>query len=122
LKEVWSSEGWGRNFEDGFKWKVGNGKDIYFWKDSWLNGESLKNAFPRLFSTSSTKDAKLAELGFWSNGVSVWQLAWRRPFFEWEKSLVQVKAWSWVSLNFRSASFSFSDWCLKPLLCMRLIT
>jgi len=80
LKEVWSSEGWGRNFEDGFKWKVGHGKDIYFWKDSWLNGESLKNVFPRLFSTSFTKDAKLAELGFWSNDVWVWQLAWRRPF------------------------------------------
>ena len=37
-------------------------------------------------------------------------------------SLVQVKVWSWVSLNFRSASFSFSDWCLEPMLCMRLIT
>jgi len=37
-------------------------------------------------------------------------------------SLVQVRVWSWVSLNFRSASFSFSDWCLEPLLCMRLIT
>ena len=71
LKEVWTSEGWERSFEDGFKWKVGDGKDIYFWKDNWLNGEALKNAFPRLFSISSVKDAKLAELGFWSNGVWV---------------------------------------------------
>jgi len=61
---VWSSEGWGRNFADGFKWKTSDGKDIYFWKDSWLNGESLKNSFPRLFSISSTKDAKLSEHGF----------------------------------------------------------
>ena len=30
LKEVWSSEGWGRSFEDGFKWKVGDGKEIFF--------------------------------------------------------------------------------------------
>ena len=30
LKEVWSSEGWGRCFEDSFEWKVGDGKDIYF--------------------------------------------------------------------------------------------
>jgi len=64
LKEVRSSEGWGRSFEDGFKWKVGDGKEIFFWKDNWLNGETLKNAFPRLFFISSTKDAKLTELGF----------------------------------------------------------
>jgi len=30
LKEVWASEGWGRSFEDGFKWYVGNGRDISF--------------------------------------------------------------------------------------------
>ena len=36
-------------------------------------------------------------------------------------SLVQVKVWLWVSINCRSTSFSFSDWCLKPLVCMRLI-
>jgi len=37
-------------------------------------------------------------------------------------SLVQVKVWLWVSLNFRSALFSFSDWCLEPLVCMRLFS
>ena len=30
LKVVWASEGWGRSFEDSFKWKVGDGKDISF--------------------------------------------------------------------------------------------
>ena len=89
LKEVWSPKGWGRSFEDGFKRKVGDGKKILFWKDRWLNGETLKNAFPRLFSISSSKDAKLSKLGFWSNGVWVLQLDWRRPFFEWEKSMAE---------------------------------
>lgn len=37
-------------------------------------------------------------------------------------SMVQVKVWSWVYINFRSASFSFSDWCLEPMVFMRLIT
>ena len=36
-------------------------------------------------------------------------------------ALVQVKVWSWVSTNFRPASFSFSDWCLEPMVCMRLV-
>ena len=29
----------------------------------------------------------MSELGSWSNGSWVWQLAWRRSFFDWEKSL-----------------------------------
>ena len=82
LKEVWASEGWGRSFEEGFKWKVEDGKDVSFWKDSWLGGVALLNAFPRLFSICTTKDAKVAKLGYWDNGIWVWQLAWRRHFFD----------------------------------------
>jgi len=89
LKEVWFSEGWGRSFADGFKWSIGEGKDILFWEDRWLNGESLKSSFPRFFSISSSKNAKVSELGYWSNGDWVWQLSWRRSFFEWEKSLAE---------------------------------
>jgi len=37
-------------------------------------------------------------------------------------ALVQVKVWSWVSTNSRLASFSFSDWCLEPMECMRLVS
>jgi len=87
LKEVWASEGWGRSFEDGFKWKVGDGKDISFWEDNWLGCDALKRVFSRLFSISSTKEAMVAELGSWINGVWGWQLAWRRFFFDWEKPL-----------------------------------
>jgi len=32
LKEVWSLEGWGQNFEDAIKWKFGTGKEIFFGK------------------------------------------------------------------------------------------
>jgi len=88
LKEVWSSEGWGESFEDGFKWKVGDGKDISLWEDSWLVGGALKRAFPRLFSICSSKNARVAELGAWSDGEWVWHLDWRRPFFDWEVPMV----------------------------------
>ncbi|XP_068477366.1 uncharacterized protein [Phaseolus vulgaris] len=89
LKEVWNSEGWGRSFEYGVKWKVGDGKEISFWEDNWLGCGNLKGVFSRLFSISSAKDAKVAELGYWYNGVWVWNLEWRRSFFNWEKSLVE---------------------------------
>jgi len=36
-------------------------------------------------------------------------------------ALVQVKVWSWVATNSRSVSFSYSDWCLEPMECMRLV-
>ena len=35
--------------------------------------------------------------------------------------MVQLKVWSWVTSKVRLASFSYSDWCLKPLVCMRSI-
>ncbi|XP_068475329.1 uncharacterized mitochondrial protein AtMg00310-like [Phaseolus vulgaris] len=87
LKEVWSSEGWGRSFEDNFEWKVGDENDIFFWKDRWLKGEALKSVFPRLFSISSNKDSNLLEVGSWTNGRWVWQLDWRRSFFDWENPM-----------------------------------
>ena len=64
LKKVWNSEGWGGSFEDGVKWKVGNSKEISFWEENWLGCSNLKGVFPRVFSISSAKDAKVAELGY----------------------------------------------------------
>jgi len=36
-------------------------------------------------------------------------------------AMVQVKVWSWISAKSRSASFSYSDWCLEPSTCMRMV-
>jgi len=85
---VWVSKGWGSSFEDGISWKVGDGKDVLFWEDCWLGQDALKRVFPRLFSMCPIKDAKVAEIGSWSDGVWVWHLAWCRSLFEWEKPLV----------------------------------
>jgi len=87
LKEVWTSEGWGRSFEDGIEWKVGDGGNISFWEDSWLNCGALTGMFRRLYSLSTAKVAKVAEIGNWSNGVWIWHLCWRRSLFDWEKLL-----------------------------------
>jgi len=37
-------------------------------------------------------------------------------------ALVQVNVWSWISVKIRSTSFSYSNWCLEPLVCMRMIS
>jgi len=36
LREVWSLEGWGWNFEEALIWKVGIGKEVLFWEDNWV--------------------------------------------------------------------------------------
>ena len=36
-------------------------------------------------------------------------------------SLVQLKVWSWVTSKSQSAHFSFFDWCIDMLVCMRMI-
>jgi len=36
-------------------------------------------------------------------------------------TVVQRKTWSWVIVTEKSAVFSYSDWCLKPLCCMRYL-
>ena len=50
---------------------------------------ALKGVFLRLYSLSSAKEAKVAELGHWLNDVWVWRLEWRRIFFDWEKALLE---------------------------------
>jgi len=36
-------------------------------------------------------------------------------------TLVQLKTWYWVSSKSQSAFFSFSDWCLDPMVCIMMI-
>ena len=36
-------------------------------------------------------------------------------------TLMQAKVWSWISAKSRTTSVSFSNWCLEPLECMRLV-
>jgi len=36
-------------------------------------------------------------------------------------ALVQMKVWSWLHAKSRYISFSYSDWVLNPLACMRLV-
>jgi len=71
LKEVRASEEWGKNFEDAFKWKISDGREVSFWEDNWLSCGALKRVFSRLFSLNSSKAAKVVEHGVWTNGVWV---------------------------------------------------
>ena len=51
LREVWSLEGWGQNFEDVVAWKVGNGKEVMFWEDNWVGRGGVEKCFPEAVFT-----------------------------------------------------------------------
>jgi len=85
LRKVWRSEEWGGKFEDRLSLEVGNGREVMFWSDNWIDSEDLKSIFPRLFSLSVNKEAKLCDCGIWGNRSWKWKLRWRRGLFAWEE-------------------------------------
>jgi len=34
-------------------------------------------------------------------------------------TMAQLKVWSWIKFEARGVSFSYSNWCLESLVCMR---
>jgi len=36
-------------------------------------------------------------------------------------TMVQLKVWSWMLSKIHSVGFSYSNWCLEPLVCMRFV-
>ena len=73
------------------RYVVGDGRSVKIWEDRWVEGQVLKETFPRLFLISQCKDSlvgDLADLGHVRSGRCYnWNLDWRRERCEWEKRL-----------------------------------
>jgi hypothetical protein len=69
--------------------KVGSGNNTKFWSDIWVGEQPLRDRFPRLFGISNQKEDTIASMGGWNDFQWVWNLEWRRQFFEWEQPLYQ---------------------------------
>lgn len=72
----------------GFNIKVQSGNNTLFWKDIWLGDQSLEAAFPRLFSVSNQKNAKIEEVFNYAD--QSWGLIFRRRLFLWEEGQLEV--------------------------------
>ncbi|XP_015969301.1 uncharacterized protein LOC107492758 [Arachis duranensis] len=68
--------------------EVGNERCTLFWEDNWLQGGSLKVAFPRLFSVSNQQGSMIWDCEFWDELEWIWNFQWRRELFQWELELV----------------------------------
>jgi len=77
---------WGNDFEDKARRVVGDEKEIKLGEDKWVDNESLKQKFPRLFSVSLDVGHTLSQVGAWNDNYWSWKLGWRRTLFVWESS------------------------------------
>lgn len=69
--------------------KVSNGRGTSFWKDRWIGDQPLAFTFPRIFSLSTQKEAKVRDLWDLHNGEASWNLSWRREPFLYENNLIE---------------------------------
>lgn len=71
-------------FRNSISLKLGDGKSISFWTDTWTGSQSLQSIFPRLFLLSEDRTAKIADMGNWTGGTWIWNLKWRRCLLDRE--------------------------------------
>lgn len=78
----------GEFYDQNLKLSVGNGRRILFWSDAWLNGRSLKEDYPRLYSLSTEKEESLLQMSA-KKSLGVWQFQFRRSLLAWEEEEVK---------------------------------
>ncbi|GKV35263.1 hypothetical protein SLEP1_g43564 [Rubroshorea leprosula] len=62
----------------GFRWVVGDGSPVGFWKAVWVGEKILRDLCPRLFQLAVHKYGLVSEMGVWEEGSWKWNIAWRR--------------------------------------------
>lgn len=88
---------------------VGDGMNTSFWNVRWRGERCFRLKYPRLFSISNQKEAKVGEVGMVTELGREWRFIWRRHLFVWEEELLlslmedlagmswsnQGDSWSW---------------------------
>jgi hypothetical protein len=82
-------EGVGNWFEENIRRVVGDGRDTFFWYDTWVGDVPLRLKYPRLFDLAMNKECKVADMGRlgWTVDGRAWE--WRRRLFAWEEECVR---------------------------------
>jgi len=54
-------------FDKSIKWSLSDGSKVRFWEDMWVEDDSLRDKFPKLYTISQCKDCVVSDLGEWAN-------------------------------------------------------
>lgn len=71
-------------FHSKIKFSVGDGKQILFWLDPWLDNQSLTEAFPSIFRLVCNQGELLSDVLERRAKIHQWEFQFRRRFFDWE--------------------------------------
>lgn len=72
-------------FVENVKFKVGDGRNILFWKDNWLNESCLVVLYPTIFRLINCKDETLWEVLARKEEYLQWDFQFRRRLYQWEE-------------------------------------
>nr|GFA19889.1 transposon TX1 uncharacterized [Tanacetum cinerariifolium] len=70
--------GVGIEFTSSFYGTLGDGRDIRFWVDRWVDIRRLCDRFPRLYHLDRSREGSVLDKGSWVNGVWCWKWDWVR--------------------------------------------
>ena len=68
----------GIDFTDSCVGELGDGRDIRFWEDRWVDNTRLRDRFPRLFHLDRKKEGSVSDKGTWVDNRWVWVWDWNR--------------------------------------------
>ena len=71
------SQGW-PSFSSHILYDIGDGSRVKFWQDRWCGETSLAVRYPALFRFCRNKDASVAKLMLFANGVLFWDVSFFR--------------------------------------------
>ncbi|KAD3066596.1 hypothetical protein E3N88_34476 [Mikania micrantha] len=90
------------NIHERLRCMVGNGKDVAFWTDSWLNGVPLCDSHSDIFKIAKNKKARVADNYCKVGSLLMWKWDWKRDPHrkeEWEEVGYVMKLLGEVSLS-----------------------
>ncbi|EOY07954.1 Uncharacterized protein TCM_022286 [Theobroma cacao] len=70
--------------QSNFSFITGNGENLRFWQDDWLEGVTLAISFPRLFALAENTYGKVAKFGNWVDGFWEWKVETKIQLFDLE--------------------------------------
>lgn len=64
------------------EFRLENGRNMQFWNNRWCGVDSLDNAFPKLLSIASTKDAQVYQMWEQLGEAGYWNLVFTRQNYD----------------------------------------